>query len=458
MTLVDESSDGREGGGSGLPLLPDAPPRDIHHDPWLTPASPALKALAALLFDDIENHCHRPARQRGDAKRRRRAMVENLVANFVLLEHRSASRLAVSAKNEKATRYSRKGFRTATLMTVIGDLEARHWVSCTPGVANKLRTLLEPSPQLCDLVQTARATVADLERLPGAETIILKADAGRSRSKPLIHYADTAETRTMRAAMETINATLSAADIRLAGRAMPPPHLVRIFQVASLAAPHQFGSYGRLYRGFWQTLPRGQRHLLTINGEALADLDFKAMFVQLAYAQQGAPPPQGDPYAVPGLEDHREAVKKAVSALFSRSTIIRRLSPELRELLPDGWTGKRLMGAISAHHPAIATLLGADIASCLTRTESDIMVDVLLRLASQGVAALPIHDGLCVGVSHKVAAIRAMQDVSALHVGRVLPVEEKLSDPASLTAPLLEGHVWLNCPLMPFQSPPVSSW
>ncbi|MBU0583454.1 MAG: hypothetical protein KKB66_13145 [Alphaproteobacteria bacterium] len=435
MSLLDESSDQMEGGGPGLPQFQEAPPRETHHDPWLTPASLDLRAIASRLFDDIENHCPRPARQRGDARERRRAMVENLVANFVLLDHRRGSRLAVSAKNEKASRYSRRGFRTATLMTVIGNLEARHWVSCTPGVANKLRTLLEPSPQLCALVQTTGATAVDLERLPGAETIILKAYAGRNRPKPLIDYTDTAETSAMRAAMETINATLSAADIRLAGRAMPPPHLVRIFQAASLTDPHQFDSYGRLYRGFWQTLPRGQRHHLTINGEAVADLDFKAMFVQLAYARQGAPPPQGDPYAVPGLEQHREAVKKAVSALFSRSTPIRRLSPELRELLPDGWTRERLMGAIRDHHPAISPLLGADIAPSLTRTESDIMVDVLLRLAFRGVAVLPIHDGLCVGVSHKVAAIRTMQDVSEMHTGWVLPVEEKRSDPASLTAP-----------------------
>ena len=40
------------------------------------------------------------------------------------------------------------------------------------------------------------------------------------------------------------------------------------------------------------------------------------MFAMLAYASKGVQPPQGDPYAIPGLEDHRDAVKLGVNALL----------------------------------------------------------------------------------------------------------------------------------------------
>jgi hypothetical protein len=57
--------------------------------------------------------------------------------------------------------------------------------------------------------------------------------------------------------------------------------------------------------------------------------------------------------------------------------------------------------------------------------ESEILVGILLELASKGVAALPMHDGIMVAASHKQLAIETMQRVSGEMVGRPLQVVEK---------------------------------
>jgi hypothetical protein len=40
------------------------------------------------------------------------------------------------------------------------------------------------------------------------------------------------------------------------------------------------------------------------------------MGTRLAYAHLGQPAPHGDVYAIPGLEDHRNAVKLAMNCLL----------------------------------------------------------------------------------------------------------------------------------------------
>ena len=77
-------------------------------------------------------------------------------------------------------------------------------------------------------------------------------------------------------------------------------------------------------------------------------------------------------------------------------------------------------------------LFGKDIAVDLMFTESCILVAVLLRLASIGIAALPMHDGIMVQCSHKEAAREIMEIVAARHSGSPIPVVIKLVGSSSL--------------------------
>lgn len=397
---------------------------DIHHDPWLIPVGDGLVALSDEIFMETERACPRPQRQRKDAAERRQAITANLIANLagLALKWPVGSRLAISLKNTALTRYDRQDFPREVVRLTVERLEALGLVVRFMGLRGRERTAIAPSSALLARLQEIHE--GDIGRLPGAESIILRVSNGRDRTKGLAIYADTPETVTMRQDMEAINAALAGADIRLAGERREDCQLVRIFQIEE-GEPHHFGNYGRLYRGFWQPLKRTERHLLAINGDEVVDLDYRSMFLSLAYLRQGVAVPEGDPYLVPGLEGHREGVKKAISALFSRHGPISRLSDELRELLPAGWTGRRLMAAITLAHPAIAPLLGTNIGPRFTRKESDIMVAVLLRLIYQGIIALACHDGLLVGKRFRADAIAVMTEVSAKMLGTPLAVEEK---------------------------------
>jgi hypothetical protein len=186
----------------------------------------------------------------------------------------------------------------------------------------------------------------------------------------------------------------------------------------------RFDLSGRLFGGFWQALQRERRSGIKIDGESVATIDYSSMFARLAYAARGVRPPAGDLYAIPGLEGHRDAVKLGVNALlFDQQT--RRQWPKTEEpgqRLPSGWTLARFRRALIEHHPDIADCIGKGLGFRLMHTESEIMVRVLTTLVSEGVTALPLHDGILVRKSHASMGKEAMEAVSRDMTSYVLPV------------------------------------
>ncbi|MGO4832212.1 hypothetical protein AB4144_07940, partial [Rhizobiaceae sp. 2RAB30] len=360
------------------------------------------------------------------------AIVGNLVAGLVLLtlHYPSGTRMAVSAKNDALTRYDRPEFPRDVTMKLVGELESLGLLVRHRGTRGQHRTTIEPTPHFRSMV-TLEGTGSHLTREEGAETIILKASTGRAKPKALVDYEDTAETHAMREEMEAINGSLNRADLRIGGTVQPPVLLTRRFQIESLDAPHAFDRHGRLYGGLWISLPKDQRHLLQIEGEEVADLDFTGMFSQLAYLEAGLTLPNSDPYeGIGGLP--RAAAKLALSALLCRTGPMLRLPSELRQLLGKNWNAERLGASITVRHPGIAHLFGTSIGLRLMFTESRILVATLLRLIDQGVPALPMHDGLMVPASKEAAARTAMARSSMELVGIALPVKRKeISKPST---------------------------
>lgn len=415
-----------------MTYLPDtddelAPGSDIHHDPWLTPACPALQALAATIFADIEHRPPASPRQRRDATERRRIITGNLIASLALLvlHHPPRTRLAISAWNDRATRYDRPRFPCEVIIKVIGSMEALGLIVRQRGMRGQQRSTIEPTPRFRSLMADLELGGKAIGRVEGAETIILKASTGRGRSKLLLDYADTPETVAMRASMRAINAFLNEADIRLDGSSPPLPVLLtRRFQIEHPEELHTFDQHGRLYGGFWMNLPKTLRHLLRVNGEEVADLDFTAMFPQLAYLEAGAALPQGDPYSgIEGLP--RAAAKMGLSALLCRRGAMRRLPSEVREAAGREWNAERLSAALAERHPDIASMFGTGLGLRLMFTESRILVAALRTLMAHGIPALPMHDGIMVPRSKSNQAVIAMVGASEEIAGAPLPVAIK---------------------------------
>ncbi|MBX4864298.1 hypothetical protein HJA86_31105 [Rhizobium bangladeshense] len=403
-------------------------PYVLHYDAWLSAGGCRIIALAECVCEMLASPIITPGRKhRADAQKRRKLCSATLVANLIVatLSPVHYAGLAVPLRNGKLTRYDRKDFNADALRLVIEEVENAGLVSVEDAVFKERRTVVAPTSRFRQLVAAHGVSCADIHHLEGRETVELWAGSRRSGHKTPVDYVDCREADTMRAQMAEINGVLNNADILLDGQQTGPVHLVRKFRVDQPEDARRFDRHGRLYGGFWEDLPKEQRHLLTIDGEPVVDLDFASMFIQLAYCRQGLQPPSGDLYAIPGLEEHRRAVKSLMVSLFFRNAAAQRLPVGSKEALPPGWTMERFKAAARAHHSAIASLFDTSVGFELMARESEILVAIVLELGSKGVATLPMHDGIMVAASQKELAIATMQNVSAAKVGRSLPVVEK---------------------------------
>lgn len=68
-------------------------------------------------------------------------------------------------------------------------------------------------------------------------------------------------------------------------------------------------------------------------------------------------------------------------------------------------------------HPDLRPFFGTNVGHRVQFTESEILVDVLLRLKDQDILALPIHDAIIVTHSSVPNAETAMEEVFEEHTG-----------------------------------------
>jgi hypothetical protein len=224
------------------------------------------------------------------------------------------------------------------------------------------QTTIRAGAKLVELIREHKVTSADLNSGSGAEeeVIILKRakhgywDGG---GKP-IPYKDNASTRRYREEVRTINDWLAKADIRFNPATHDKPVDVQARRLHRYFSNASFESGGRLYRGFWQTLPKEVRLKgITIEGETVIGLDYSQLNPSLAYFVAEAVPHSRDAYTLPGLEDHREGVKKVFNAmLFSRVT---KFPKGARALFPRRVKCSDVTAAILEHHPNIRGVLSS---------------------------------------------------------------------------------------------------
>ena len=134
----------------------------------------------------------------------------------------------------------------------------------------------------------------------------------------------------------------------------------------------------------------------------------------------GTKPPEGDLYdlSAEGIPtDYRKGVKKVIQALINSSKVPRRMPKGVRKLIPSRYSIKDILEAVARKHPAIYPQMTSGIGMQLFRKESDILVDVLLTLKTQGIVALPIHDAVVVRDDNSDKAKAVMKKVFKEHTG-----------------------------------------
>ncbi len=258
-----------------------------------------------------------------------------------------------------------------------------------------------------------------------------RSDYAYKRQIILVDYEDTDKTRRMRAELEHINAWLRQADLSFVGGEASiintrQRQLRRIF--LTYDDQPRFDLNGRLSGGWWQNLKHEKRNGIRIDGEPVADLDFRAMGLRLAYLRAGLePPPAKDDLYAGILPDddagrYRDGVKQVVSAMLAATAPIERMPQGSRKLLPEDVTASELRERILSRHAPIRDQFERGLAQAGWRTESDILVGVLLRLIDLGAIGLGMHDGVMVRHDRAGLAAEIMGDVAEVVTGYRLPV------------------------------------
>lgn len=177
---------------------------------------------------------------------------------------------------------------------------------------------------------------------------------------------------------------------------------------------------GRLYGGWWQTIPKDDRRYITINGRPTVEVDFSEIHPTMLYLLNGQSAPEriydlglmrdGDPLYNPEKEPHktrRKIIKTFVNALINDERQTHKLSKSKAKQL--GLSHDELKDLVLQKHPVIAQATGSDIGVYLQYLDSEIAVRVLVQLMELGITALPIHDSFCVQEEFVTELIAAMQ-------------------------------------------------
>ncbi|KQO70354.1 hypothetical protein [Methylobacterium sp. Leaf88] len=271
--------------------------------------------------------------------------------------------------------------------------------------------------------------------------------------KVRVDYPESETSMTMRAQMCALNAFLAGADITFVDDGKGPVNvhnrvLRRHFVLTKPSDAPRLNRGGRLYGGFWQNLERERRAGIRIEGEPVTVLDFASMHPRLVYAGQGVSAGDGDLYVIPGLEEHREAVKLLVNTLLNDHYNRTAWPDDAKVAQPLGWTVKQMRHAIWAHRHHLRNAFGRRLGLDLQFTESRILAEALERLRVRGIVALGLHDGLLVATSHAEETQDVMETTALDIAGQRLPVTVKAIEPAQATPSLsLLGQLSVSSPL-----------
>ena len=280
------------------------------------------------------------------------------------------------------------------------------------------QSILKAGPKLLSRIERFGITRADIGPAPEEEVLVLRAPKRHSNTiAEYQEYEDDEATLTLRQQMTDLNAWLSTADITCSHPQKEPSQrrLRRIFNNSD------FAQGGRLYGGFWQAMSSDERleHIL-IEDDWCVELDYGQMSLAILYGIAGKPPPEGDLYdlSAEGIPtDYRKGIKKVIQALINSSKVPTKMPKGVRKLIPSRYRIKDILEAVARKHPVIFPLMTSGIGMQLFRKESDILVEVLEALRSEGIIALPVHDAVIVMEEYKQTTITIMKKVFRDHTG-----------------------------------------
>ena len=401
-------------------------------NPWRCSSNENSRLLVTEVIEkffqvEVKKNLRRRKRKPEDHKRFLKA-IEAIICDLIhnhLSDQRSG--IAISRSNRVLSRTSRykNEVLNKTIPYLLDVLELpelqmlEQVVGCInyfyPEKNGNLRTVVKAGKHLVHLIQKYHVELEDLGLSDGEETIILKREKNDLWDHGgTLEYEDNDLTNLYRDEMSIINQWIRNADLIY----MEPFNgkdkhnyeldcrlLKRYFTRGS------FKSGGRLFGGFWQQLKKGHRENLLIDGENIVVLDYSQMSPKILYGYCGLVPEMGDCYLIEGYEHFRKGIKKVFNAMTFSNEPMTRFPKDINSLFPVNTRFKDVSDAIENEHSGIAHMFYTGIGHYLQFMESQILVEVLLKLIDNGIIALPVHDAVFVGWTHVYKSTQVMEQV-----------------------------------------------
>lgn len=463
-------------------LLVYQPPAETYPDlelldEWLVPKSGSgLDAFASEMLANIEQAEIRKRARRPKDKQNFNRLVRCVVANLVkatIDPPRAGGWLAVEYHNGRAEAsvYKCKAFgkpwnALAGLLEELGLIDRQDGLLPTNGHRGQAPSI-RPTAKFAALVENLLLNEIAYERADDELLIVVSETewtsgafkGTRTKVRQWREFRLTDEAVALSQRVAAINAHLQTAEITLEQAAdqtiietgRESTSVRRYFFVSpALKDKDQslwFKCGGRLFGGFWQNMRKSDRANLRIDGQRIAEIDFSSMNAHIAYRLAQSPPPVGDLYRIPGLEDYRADVKMLFNAMLSKpqgqSTVrwpqsihdaaaklthddLDRAQRPAGSIVRTKIKPKEAVRLIKEYHTGIAHLFMAGRVGEIQHLESETLIRALEMLRVDGVVALPIHDAILIPASSLEVGKRAMDNAALAVLGISVPTSHGL--------------------------------
>ena len=396
----------------------DESQRDLWFNPHLGPRGIRAHKVIGAVVPAVEKHERKRALRSKDKHTFFKVLiplVANLIHHYLIGSPGQGIPVPLSKKalGKKGNRYQPFSF-PRSFPKMLDALRELGFAKVTIGKysgfrGTSKRTTVKAGPKLVELIKEHKVTFDDLDAGDGEEIIILKRPRrGHWDEGERVDYKETETTQRLRNELRAINTWLAKADIRFDAGAFGRPVNVQARQLRRNFSLGRFDRGGRLFGGFWENLPKPVRlQGICIEDERVVGLDYSQLNPLLAYHVAEASPPPGDDdaYTLPGLEKHREGVKKIFNAMLFNHPVVK-FPKGARVLFPRRVKCEEVTDAILQRHPMLKGVLSSvGIGHQLQFLESEIMMGVLRKCQKRNIVALPVFD--CVVVkAFAEAAVR----------------------------------------------------
>lgn len=333
---------------------------------------------------------------------------------------------------------------TYALVGAVDRLIALGFIEQVKGKYNKVTgegwvSRIRATDKLLDMIR-----IRDVYSVPGLnpdierQTVILKDED----KKVVPSFKETGRSAEVRAGLLLLNKLYANTRIEVSRKALETDgfvlltdkHVYRVFN------NDDFWAGGRICGGVWQAVEREYRKTITIDGEAVTELDYKANHPSMMYRLFTGEPIPEDCYAVPGYE--RDVLKLTMMRMLNNNSKAKAIASTLRGIQKENEKrerkGKPLLKVLDEsevtvmidkleqlHAPIAEWFYNKEHGYTLQMLEGQIGEDITIKLMRADIVCLPVHDSFIVQARHQQRLKEQMIDSYKLYLNQTPTIDIK---------------------------------